>query len=475
MKKALLKFGLWAAIGFAVVALAGTAGFGLEFKGKIRMQSLSYTPYVDRGENLKPLTALGEIAKEYMRIHPEVEITFVELPELGGAHYTSWIVTQTVGGTIPEIVFGHATELEQYAPDGWFVDWMPYLHEPNPYIPGNKVWYDIFGKKLVELRRSPDGALWSLPVVMVATIIYYNKDIFSEVGIEKPDTWAEFMTISKKLKDSGHTPLLFDMSTHMHLSWSYRVFLSHFYEPKMPEVDVLGTPEQVSAEEFARAIKKGLLSANDPMHKEIPRIYKEWSLYWQKGFLTPPQPGIFERGETAMWWHGIWQMVPLINDPLRKFEFGTFYCPQITKETSPYASGKPMRMVGGASGEQWAITKSAKDKGLVDLCVDWIRFITVPKNIGRMVSEAKIHAPLILGSEVADELKPFLPQAEAGVSPFIVERFFSTKQRDTWFREMQLFMSGRYNIDQISDRIDKLYKEAADELIEKHKYDQSKW
>ena len=65
--------------------------------------------------------------------------------------------------------------------------------------------------------------------------------------------------------------------------------------------------------------------------------------------------------------------------------------------------------------------------------------------------------------------------AEAGVSPFIVERFFSTKQRDTWFREFQLYMGEKYSTDEFAVKLKDLWEETADELITKHKYDQSTW
>ena len=453
---------------------ASMEGAESKWNGTIRMWSNGFLPNIDRGPNLPMLTKLGELADEYVKLYPGVKIEWVERPA-GDEHYTAWLVTQITGGTVPEIVYGHGSELEQYAPEGWFVDWMPYLQEPNPYIQGNKVWYDTFGKKLVELRRSSDGALWSLPVCMVATIIYYNKDIFSEVGVTVPDTWSEFMDMQKKIKDGGHTPLLFDLSKSTNLSWSYRIFISHFYEDLMKEIDVLGSPDVVAAEEFARAVKKGIIAGNDPQHKASLDMYPEWSQYWQKGYLMKPQPGVFERGETAMYWGHINRMVPLLNDPLRKFELGTLYAPQVTKATSPYSTEKPMRMVGGASGEQWAISKSAIDNGLVDLSVDFIRFLTVPDNINGILAEAKTSAPLILGGKLPPELEPFMPQAEAGVSPFIVERFLSTKQRDTWFREFQLFMSEKYTLDEFADKIAKLWEEAADELIGKHGYDQSKW
>lgn len=442
----------------------------------IRFQSGGYTPNVDRGENLPELTMLRVIADRYEAMKPSIKVEFIERPDAATTtDYKPWLVTQLAGGNAPEVVYGHSTELELYAPEGWFVDWMPYLAEPNPYIPGNRVWYDTFGKQLVELRRSATGELWSLPVSMVATIIYYNRDMFQQAGVTAPRTWAEFMDVQAKLKAAGITPMLFDLSNATNLSWSYRIFISHFYNSKMPQIE-LGTPNRVvSAEEFARAVSKGIISATDPQHLAVLQLYPGWSQYWQQGFLTAPQPGTFVRGQTAMWWGGIWEYNTLLNDPLRTFEVGVFSAPQITRATSPVSDESPLPMVGGASGEQWAISESAIRKDLVDEVVDLIRYFTVPDNINSVLAEAMIHAPLIAGANMPELFAPFVAQLEGGVSPFVMERFFSTQQRDRWFREFQLFMDGRHTVAQYAAIVDEIWKDTAATLIANNSWDQSRW
>jgi hypothetical protein len=37
---------------------------------------------------------------------------------------------------------------------------------------------------------------------------YYNKDIFSELGLEPPKTWEEFENVIVTLKDNGVTPFV---------------------------------------------------------------------------------------------------------------------------------------------------------------------------------------------------------------------------------------------------------------------------
>ncbi len=36
-----------------------------------------------------------------------------------------------------------------------------------------------------------DGTVWAVPDLASARAMYYNKDIFDEVGIAVPTTWAE--------------------------------------------------------------------------------------------------------------------------------------------------------------------------------------------------------------------------------------------------------------------------------------------
>lgn len=40
--------------------------------------------------------------------------------------------------------------------------------------------------------------------------IYYNEDILSELGVQPPKNWDEFISISKKLKEKGIEPIVFD-------------------------------------------------------------------------------------------------------------------------------------------------------------------------------------------------------------------------------------------------------------------------
>ncbi len=55
-------------------------------------------------------------------------------------------------------------------------------------------------------RCESDGGLYGVPFASQALVVYYNKAIFEEQGLEEPKTWDELMEIGSTLQDAGVTP-----------------------------------------------------------------------------------------------------------------------------------------------------------------------------------------------------------------------------------------------------------------------------
>ena len=55
-------------------------------------------------------------------------------------------------------------------------------------------------------RCEGDGGLYGVPFASQALVVYYNKAIFEEQGLEEPKTWDELMEIGSTLQDAGVTP-----------------------------------------------------------------------------------------------------------------------------------------------------------------------------------------------------------------------------------------------------------------------------
>src|SRR5687767_14186944 len=50
------------------------------------------------------------------------------------------------------------------------------------------------------------GHHYTINYDLVTSMMFYNKDIFAEVGVEVPETTAEFADVLQKLEDAGYTP-----------------------------------------------------------------------------------------------------------------------------------------------------------------------------------------------------------------------------------------------------------------------------
>lgn len=68
-------------------------------------------------------------------------------------------------------------------------------------------WMDKFPQDLIDLV-SKDGDIYSVPVnIHRGNVIFYNKKVFEENGLEPPKTFDEFFAAADKLQAAGVTPL----------------------------------------------------------------------------------------------------------------------------------------------------------------------------------------------------------------------------------------------------------------------------
>jgi multiple sugar transport system substrate-binding protein len=54
---------------------------------------------------------------------------------------------------------------------------------------------------------SVDGNQYGVPATYYQWGIYYNADIFEELGLSEPSTWEEFMSVNETIKNAGYTPI----------------------------------------------------------------------------------------------------------------------------------------------------------------------------------------------------------------------------------------------------------------------------
>lgn len=134
------------------------------------------------------------LADTYMQEHPNVKI---EATFIGSTLFSPTLLPALNAGTGPDIFAGgtgpgqpaaiieagHAVALNRYYCEyGW-----------DEIIPD---W--------VVTQTSSDGKLWAVGDSVETTLVFYNRQIFADNGIEVPTTWEAFVAAVETLKAAGY-------------------------------------------------------------------------------------------------------------------------------------------------------------------------------------------------------------------------------------------------------------------------------
>jgi raffinose/stachyose/melibiose transport system substrate-binding protein len=404
------------AVPSTVVPKAGASPAPVSFKGTLEMFVQFYTPTADMTfseNNPLPHNMAQVLATEYSTAHTEVTISLVNHPASVADH--EWIVTGQAGGTIPHIVWTHRFWVDTETDKNWWVPLDPYFAEPDAYIatgqPGSAKWQDVFYEVPFGTTACPDGKHYIVPLDLVTTFFFYNKDMFTKAGITKaPETWSEFMAALKTLKDAGMIPLAT-------LGWYPAQIGDMLYAKKYSQVNPTPGGGVVTLEMVACAIQKGIYRPTNPEYAAwmedvksiVPFLAPDWAAANTDFALK------FNNQQVAILEDGSWRFGYLRANPLIPFQWGTFYAPVITEADSPFSTGRKAIPVGGPSAAQWAVSTRAQKENLLPLAIDVLRWYTAPQNAGRMIGECGAFLPDIKGTDVNPDLAEPLKAITSGL------------------------------------------------------------
>ncbi len=116
----------------------------------------------------------------------------------------------------------------------------------------------------------------------------------------------------------------------------------------------------------------------------------------------------------------VWSGQAIWADKDLGFDWGVFYLPAMTTETTPFAAGRPMCVIGGAA-QQFEVTNSAladtdptwtleeriQKSDRLKRVIAYLQFLSLPENTDRVVNEYPSYLPNIVGVEGLPQLEPF--------------------------------------------------------------------
>ncbi|MCY3831731.1 MAG: extracellular solute-binding protein [Chloroflexi bacterium] len=290
-------------------------------------------------------------------------------------------------------------------------------------------WYDAFPQGTLDFYTEPNGSIYGVNIDVVWTpYIYYNKELFAEVGAEVPTTWEGLYEVADKVRAGGYQPMvnLYDWGLVNHLpdalmmrSWSedeYRAFMLNA-NPGSPDwaneykwTDPHGLRIFATMKEM---VDRGLLADGFAGHTE-----------YSQG------QGLFTGGSAAMWQMGSWASGSLSDEV--DFEWGYFYYPPFDDGMiEPYgpvgswipncfivfnrenqeAALKVVTYLASAEGIETYSRASGLAPGRIDIPQEAVAEILTPEAAQQVADVGMMGAPSLYEANVPPDVLSALKQA----------------------------------------------------------------
>ncbi len=174
--------------------------------------------------------------------------------------------------------------------------------------------------------QTDDGSTtFCMPMASVIHGFIYNKEAFTELGIEPPKTIPEFMAALKKIQDDGsYVPLAFGTADQ--------------WEAATMGFQNIG-PNFWKGEEGRKALIDGSQKLTDKPYVDTWAQLAEWTPYMGRGFKAQKYPDsqqLFALGRAAIYPAGSWDITTFNTQA--DFEFGAFPPPVPAGASTCYIS-----------------------------------------------------------------------------------------------------------------------------------------
>ncbi|MBP2325961.1 raffinose/stachyose/melibiose transport system substrate-binding protein [Kibdelosporangium banguiense] len=310
--------------------------------------------------------AWAEAIKQFEATHPNVKVAFEEkgfeqiqktAPMIMNSGDAPDVMEYNKGNATAGLLSkqGLLTDISQeVAKRGWDKQLSPAIQTTARYdekgVMGSGKWYGI-----------PNYAEY--------VMVYYNKDMFAQKGIEVPKTLDELTSAMDKFVGAGVTPLAVGGAEYPAHQIMYQLALTKAdrnwvdrYQRYTGSVDFHDAAWTYGANTFADWVRKGYVS------KDSAGVKAE---DMGVSFIQGKHPIMI----TGTWWYG------RIAAGIKDFQWGSFPWPGMT---------------AGSAGNMWVVPKGSKNK---DLAYDFIA-ITMSQPIQDKLRDAG-GVPLVAGSSPA--------------------------------------------------------------------------
>lgn len=364
-------------------------------------------------------TAYDAMAARYMELHPGVRVEQMAIPE---SVYGTWLRTQLVGGTAPDLVeFGHVpTGVGDELLARNFVPLTSELEKPNPYNAGTELaeiaWRETFLDGLDGVYRSSNlQDYYKVPMSLFTVRIYYNRALWRTILGETPEpkTFGELEAIARRVQaqaaQSGRTlfPLAgsansFQPVDQLFGSQTQRLCLKldtdHDYYATAPEI--------------ALGALRGEWDLDTPALGHGLELVQSLFHMMPAGFLQLTRSDatfLFIQQRALMISTGSWDATSLISQV--PFAVGVFRLPMPAADDPVYGPA----MLGAHTSEADLRPEGAfslwSGSPHPEVALDFLRFMTSQPG-SRLFVQKSHWLPAIIGVEPDESFRAFMPHMD---------------------------------------------------------------
>lgn len=158
-----------------------------------------WTSYNAADETSNYAEWFAEAKAKFEEAYPNVTIEEVCTPD--GEDYLTKVTAELAAGNAPDLFRTWLTgRLEPFATAG-------YVHGLNELVDGSEVLSDNVSEQAKGYSKYGDDTYYAIPMIASSEIVFYNKAIFAECGVEIPTTLDEFYAACEAIEAKGYTAI----------------------------------------------------------------------------------------------------------------------------------------------------------------------------------------------------------------------------------------------------------------------------
>lgn len=180
-------------------------------------------------------------------------------------------------------------------------------------------WYETFTDGIFE-NLTYDGKIMAIPTNFAAACVYYNTEIFEEVGVEVPTTYDELLTVCQAIQDAGYAPISCSGGT----AWCLSMIAGYLCDRQGVDLDAIAAHE-------ANWTDENCIAAGEKL-QELSQYFQDTAA----GDSNDQATANFYNGEAAMLVQGSWAIAQMNgNNPEFEDKCGVFQFPAIEGANDP--------------------------------------------------------------------------------------------------------------------------------------------